>query len=202
MTADVHRCATLRSLKIYFKLLEANQKAILLGISVLLARFGNHPSWIPSTTDARPLAQAPCTVECHSFPRCIRQVSRRRKIREADFDVRLRGRPQMRNPGSLPTDKLWQTVWCDFSDAEQMEALAILPLVLMAQIQCIKAPGGEYHNVARRVGSAAKPRRRPLCIMVPRKTLHLQVLRVIACRVVIKYLMGYVPHFMHPIVPH
>jgi hypothetical protein len=66
-----------------------------------------------------------------------------------------------------------------FSDAEQMEALAILPFVLMAQIKCIQATIGGYSNVARRVGSTAEPRRRPVCIAVC-KTLHLQVLRVIA----------------------
>jgi hypothetical protein len=40
----------------------------------------------------------------------------------------------MRNPGSVHTDKLWQTVLGDFSDAEQKEALSILPFVLMTQI--------------------------------------------------------------------
>jgi hypothetical protein len=87
----------------------------------------------------------------------------------------------MRNPGSIHAEKFWQTVLGDLYDAEKLEALAILPFVLMAQIQRIQTPGGGYRNVAWRVGSTAEPRRRPLGIAVSRKTLHLQVLRVIAC---------------------
>jgi hypothetical protein len=90
----------------------------------------------------------------------------------------------MRNLRSIHAEKFWQTVLGDFSDAEQLEALAILPLVLMAQMQRIQTPGGGYRNVARRLRSTAEPRRRPFCIAILRKTLHLQVLRVIACNFV------------------
>jgi hypothetical protein len=79
----------------------------------------------------------------------------------------------MRNPRSIHAEKFWQAFLGDFSDAEQLEALAILPFVLMAQIQRIQTPGGGYRNVARRVGSTAEPRRRALGIAVSRKTLHL-----------------------------
>jgi hypothetical protein len=87
----------------------------------------------------------------------------------------------MRNPGRFHAEKFWKMVLSDSSDAEKLEALAILPFVLMAQIQRIQTPRGGYCNVARRVGSTAEPRRRPRGIAVSRKTLHLQVLRVIAC---------------------
>jgi predicted metal-dependent hydrolase len=40
----------------------------------------------------------------------------------------------MMNPGIIHAEKFWQTVLFYFSDTEQLEALAILPLVLMAQI--------------------------------------------------------------------
>jgi hypothetical protein len=38
----------------------------------------------------------------------------------------------MMNPGSIHAEKFWQAVLGDFSDAEQLEALAIFPFVLMA----------------------------------------------------------------------